>query len=339
MGYVPRVIRLMLFTTFILAAGTAGYRLIEGWAVIDALYMSVITLTTIGFGEIRPLSPAGRIFTIFYIFLGAGFILYLFTAFTEAIVTGQIESYFGRRRMKKKISELRNHYIIAGYGRIGQAIVKILGKEYPLIIIQKDPETETYLEASGHLYIMGDATKDSVLKHAGIKRAKSLVAALAADADNVYLTLTAKELNPEIQVITRADTEGARRRLVRAGADHVVNPYQIGARRMALILAKPTVTDFLEASVCAGSIDRLLELEEIKVEEGSILSGQNLIEANLSEQCNVILLSIKKTSGENVFNPSYMYQIDEGDVLVVLGEAEALKCLERIARAGSSRLL
>ena len=330
-GYMIRVVRIVIFTAFVLSIGMTGYSTIEGWGWLDSLYMAIITLTTVGFGEIRPLSPEGRIFTIFYIFLGAGFVLYMFTAVTEAIVSGQIESFMGRKRMEKRIADLKDHCIIAGFGRIGRSITQILGAEYPLIIIEKHKEMEEFLKETGQPYILGDATNDSTLEKSGLNRARALVAALPTDADNVYITLTAKELNPDIMVVTRADHEGGRRRLTRAGADHVISPYLIGARRMALILAKPTVTDFLEESLFAGSIDRLLELEEIKIEDTSTLDGQDLIEANLSERCNIILLSVKKAAGEVIFNPHYMQEINSGDILVVLGESDALKCLRELA--------
>ncbi len=330
-GYMIRVVRIVILTAFVLSIGMTGYSTIEGWGWLDSLYMAIITLTTVGFGEIRPLSPEGRLFTIFYIFLGAGFVLYMFTAVTEAIVSGQIESFMGRKRMEKRIADLNDHCIIAGFGRIGRSITQILGADYPLIIIEKHKEMEEFLKETRQPYILGDATNDSILEKSGLNRARALVAALPTDADNVYITRTAKELNPDIMVVTRADHEGGRRRLTRAGADHVISPYLIGARRMALILAKPTVTDFLEESLFAGSIDRLLELEEIKIEGASTLDGQDLIEANLSERCNIILLSVKKATGEVIFNPHYMQEINSGDTLVVLGESDALKCLRDLA--------
>ncbi len=330
-SYSNQVVRGIVLTSLILLVGTIGYWLIEGWNILDSLYMSIITLTTVGFSETHSLSPQGRIFTIFLLVIGVGFILYMFTVLSEVIVSGRIESFLDKRKMEKQIADFRGHYILAGFGRIGTIITKILGNAFSLVILEKDQSRELELEETGHPFILKDASHSQALKRAGVERARALITALPTDADNVYITLTAKELNPDIMIVARADHADAKRRLKRAGADHVVSPYEIGARRMALILAKPTVIDFLSESVRTGNIDRLLELEEIKVEPISPLAGQTLIEANLSERCNIILLSIRKKNGEEIFNPRYMEEIDKGDTLLVLGESDALKCLRDLA--------
>lgn len=334
-NYSNQVVRGIILTSLILLFGTLGYYLIEGWNLLDSLYMSIITLTTVGFGETHALSYQGKIFTIFLLLIGVGFILYMFTVLSEVIVSGRIESFLGKRKMEKQIADLHGHYILAGFGRIGTIISQILGSNFSLVILEKDRNMKHELEETGQPYILGDASHSQALKRAGVERARALITALPTDADNVYITLTAKELNPDIMIIARADHPDAQRRLKRAGADHVVSPYEIGARRMALILAKPTVIDFLSESVRTGSIDRLLELEEIMVEKASPLAHQNLIEANLSERCNIILLSIKKKNGEQIFNPRYMEEIGPGDTLLVLGESDALTCLRNIASPGS----
>jgi len=330
-SYPNQVVRGIILTSLILLVGTIGYWLIEDWSLLDSLYMSIITLTTVGFSETHSLSPQGRIFTIFLLVIGVGFILYMFTVLSEVIVSGRIESFLDKRKMEKQIADFRGHYILAGFGRIGTIIAQILGNDFPLVILEKDRDRQHELEETGHPFILEDASHSQALKRAGVERAQALVTALPTDADNVYITLTAKELNPDIMIIARADHADAQRRLKRAGADHVVSPYEIGARRMALLLAKPTVIDFLSESVRTGNIDRLLELEEIKVEPASPLAGQTLIEANLSERCNIILLSIKKKNGEEIFNPRYMEEIGKGDTLLVLGESDALKCLREIS--------
>ncbi|MEA3546411.1 MAG: potassium channel protein [Thermodesulfobacteriota bacterium] len=330
-SYSNQVVRGIVLTSLILLFGTIGYWLIEGWSLLDSLYMSIITLTTVGFSETHSLSPQGRIFTIFLLVVGVGFIMYMFTVLSEVIVSGRIESFLDKRKMEKQIADFRGHYILAGFGRIGTIIAKIMGSDFSLVILEKNQNRESDLEETGHPYILEDASHSQALKKAGVERAKALIAALPTDADNVYITLTAKELNPGIMIVARADHADAERRLKRAGADHVVSPYEIGARRMALILAKPTVIDFLSESVRTGNIDRLLELEEIKVEPASPFAGQTLIEANLSERCNIILLSIKKKNGEEIFNPRYMEEIGKGDTLLVLGESDSLKCLRDLA--------
>ena len=331
-----RVIRGFFFSSCIVLIGTIGYSTIENWTLVESFYMAVITLTTVGFGEVRPLSSEGRIFTAFFLLLGGGFILYMFTVITEVIVGGKLESFLGKRRMEKKITDLQGHAIVAGFGRIGCTVVKILGPDEPLLIIESDSNRLEELEQTGHPHIIGDATDEAILRKAGIEKAKALLAALPTDANNLYVTLTAKEMNPGITVVARADHTGAERRLQQAGADKVIAPYLIGARRMALTLARPTVTDFLESSICSGSMDRLLELEEIRVSNTSPLAGLRLETANLREKCNVILLSVKKTDGAMAFNPAPDYQINEGDILVVLAEPEGLDCLRSLTSNNST---
>ncbi len=315
--------------------GTLGYHLIEGWSVFEAFYMTIITLSTVGFGEIHPLSESGRLFTMFLILGGVGVAIYVFSMVTEAVVSGQLQELLGRRRLEHKIEALKGHYIICGYGRIGRHICRIIAKEVPFVIIENDPEAIKEIEKEGFIYVEGDATHEDVLKKAGIERAKGLVGVLRSDADNVYVTLTARSLNPNLFIIVRADEEMVVRKLERAGADKVISPYLIGARRMALTILRPAVTDFLEVATPETSLE--LQLEEVSIRANSDLVGKKLIESGIRQFSGAIILAVRKVTGEMIFNPPPEYILEEDDTLVALGDRKGLGRLENVA-AGTQRL-
>ncbi len=323
---------LLLLVTFV---GTLGYILIEGWDFFDALYMTVITLSTVGYGEIHPLSEAGRTFTIFLIFAGVGIAFYVFTMITETIVSGQLQEFLGRRRLEAKLETLHDHYIICGYGRIGRHICHMIAKEVPFVVVEKDPEVVKEIDKEGFLYLEGDATHEEVLKKVGIERAKGLVSVLRSDADNVYITLTARGLNEKLFIIARADEEHVEKKLKRAGADKVVSPYLIGARRMALIILRPAVTDFLELVTPEENLE--LQLEEVRISDRSDLVGKTLLESGIRQFSGAIILAIKKVTGEMIFNPPPDYVFETGDVVVALGDRKGLARLEEVA-SGNKRL-
>ncbi len=314
---------------FLICVGTLGYHLIEGWSLCEAFYMTIITLSTVGFGEIHPLSEFGRLFTIILILGGVGVAIYVFSMVTETVVSGQLQELLGRRRLEHKIAALKGHYLICGYGRIGRHICRIIAKEVPFVVIENDPEIIKEIEKAGFIYIEGDATHEDILKRAGIERAKGLVGVLPSDADNVYVTLTARSLNPKLFIIVRADEERVVRKLERAGADKVISPYLIGARRMALTILRPAVTDFLELATPETSLE--LQLEEVVVKAHSELVGKKLIESGIRQFSGAIILAVRKVTGEMIFNPPPGYILGEDDTLVALGDRKGLSKLEDVA--------
>ena len=230
----------ILLSVVILAIGTAGYVLIEGWPPLDGLYMTVITLATVGYGEIREISQTGRIFTIALIFLGVGFYLYVVGNLIQFLVEGRIREVLGRRKLDKQISALRNHFIVCGYGRIGRVLSRYLIQKYlDVVVIERNEDRIPVMDTDGVLYIIGEATNEETLIRAGIRRARGLLTVLATDADNVFLVLTAKNHNPEVFTVARADQNSAKTTLYAAGADKVISPYDLGARRMAHAVLRP----------------------------------------------------------------------------------------------------
>ena len=323
-------VRSAFFGLFILSLGSVGYMIIEGWSFNESLYMTIITLTTVGFGEVRPLSPEGRFFTIVLLFLGGGFVLYMFTTFTDIILGGKIELILGRRRMDKRLSEIKDHCIIVGFGRMGGTIARMLGREYPLVIIENNPALKEKIEETGHPYVLDDAAADSTLIKAGLERAKTLIAVLPTDAHNVYITLTAKDLNPKIIIIARADHEKAEKRLKRAGANRIIAPYLISAKRITRCLLKPAVMDFLEVLVGEGSSEQIFRFEEVLVRDSSSLAEKTLMESGIRDKCNVIVIAIMKKSGEMEFNPTAARKIQAGEILVVVGDEDGFSCIEKL---------
>ncbi|WP_022852395.1 potassium channel family protein [Thermodesulfatator atlanticus] len=325
----------LFLLTLVIVIGTIGYIVIEGWGLFDAFYMTIITLSTVGYMEVHPLSFEGRIFTSLLIFAGVGTAFYVFTMLTETIVSGQLQDFLGRKRLEAKLETLHDHYIICGYGRIGRHICRMIAKEVPFVVVEKDHETVEEIEKEGFLFLEGDATQEEVLKKAGINRAKGLVSVLRSDADNVYITLTARSLNPKLFIIARADEEHVEKKLKRAGSDKVVSPYLIGARRMALTILRPAVTDFLELVTPEEHLE--LQLEEVRISEKSDLVAKNLLNSQIKQISGVIVLAIKKATGEMIFNPPPEYVFEAGDVVVALGDRKGLARLEELA-SGQKRL-
>jgi len=289
--------RRRLFVSLILAlvllvAGTAGYVLIEGWDVDDALYMTIITVATVGYGEVRNLTPAGRIFTIFVIIFGVGNVAYLVGQFSRAMIEGSLERIMGRRKLEKQISQLRDHYVICGYGRIGRSIVRELAAHrVPVVIIESNPAMIQRIEEEGHLYVAGEATDDLNLLAAGIKQARGLVSVVSSDADNVFIVLTARSMREELFIVTRASEDRSVAKLERAGADKVISPYNIGARKMAQAILRPNVEDFIETTV-HGHRGLGLAMEEILVTPHSRLKNVTLRDSNIRRDLDLMIIAI-----------------------------------------------
>ena len=320
---------LLLFA--ILLLGTGGYMLIEGSTFTDSLYMTIITITTVGYGEAIPLHPAGKAFTMFLILLGAGFVLYLIGEITEAMVEGGLQQIIGRKHMEKRLAELKDHFIICGFGRIGRVICKILQEnQRPFVVIEHNPKEIQALDESGFMAIDGNAADDEVLLKAGIKQARGLIAVVSSDADNVYITLSARGLNPELFIMARSSgEEGVEIKLLRAGATKVISPYFIGACRMAQQIVRPTVIDFIDLTVNAGELGLGLRLEELSVSERAAAVNKSLYDSEIRKKFDLIVVAIKRENGEMQFNPNPQTTILPRDILVVLGEHQNIKALER----------
>lgn len=319
----------------LIVASTSGYMIIEGWNLLDAVYMTVLTLTTVGYREVQVLSRGGMIFNIFVMLFGVGTMLYLVGTIAQIMLEGQMRTILGRRKLEKKIHGLKNHYIVCGYGRMGETVareIQITGE--PLVIIEKDEGHISRLDNLGLLYVMGDATDENVLNAAGIKRAKGLVSVLTSDVENVYVTLTARGLNRDLFILSRATDPGAEIKLIRAGASKVVSPYRLSGRKMAQELLKPTITNFIELvfQERGRSID--LQMEELLVGKGSELINKSLMDSKIRQDFNLIVVAIKKQSGEMLYNPTFAALIEEGDTLVALGPGPNL---EKLASRLNSR--
>ncbi|MCP3925417.1 MAG: potassium channel protein [Desulfobacterales bacterium] len=317
---------LLSFLTFII--GTSGYMIIEGWNLIDAIYMTVITLTTVGYGEVKIVSTTGRIFTIFLIVVGCGQILYVAGVVVQYFIDGRIKDLMGRRKLDNKISKLKNHIIVCGYGRIGRVISESLReKREDVVVVEKDETLIKELDESGVLYITGDATDEENLIKAGIHRAEYLVAALATDSNNVFLVLTARQLNPHIFIMARAGNYKSKSKLITAGADKVEYPYDMGAFSMAMGVLRPTVTSFLD--IAMGGKDKKIQIEEISVQESSSLVNVMLKDTGIRQKYELIIIAIKKEDGGMLFNPSFDTTIHSGDTVIAVGEKDNLIRLEK----------
>ncbi len=313
----------------IVTLGTVGYTTIEQMGVFDSFYMTLITISTVGFSEITPLSQPGRILTVFIIISGISLLTYTLSQIVTVLIEGELVKILGRRKLGKQITDLKDHFIVCGFGRIGEVLSKELADEkIPFVIVERQGEKIELLEKMQYLYIAGDATDDEVLLQAGLMRAKGLATAVSTDADNVFITLSAKGLNPDIFVLSRAADRQNESKLLRAGASRVVCPYNMGGTRMAQILKKPTVVDFLDTAMMSGELG--LKLEEAVVEPSSLLVGKTLIASNLRRDFGVIIVAIKKASNEMVFNPGPQAIIDAKDVIVAIGKQEDMKRMAQV---------
>jgi len=317
----------------VILSGTVGYSIIEGWTLFDSLYMTVITLSTIGYQEVRPLSYTGRAFTIILVFVGVGAVAYGINNGIRIVFEGELQKAFGRRRLEKRLKSIKDHFIVCGYGRMGKIIChELKAKNVPFVVVEKElPELDADEET---VFVYGDATKDEILRQAGIEKAKGLISVLSTDAQNLYVVLSARELNPSLFIVARAGEEGSGQKLLRAGADRVVSPYHIGGLRIAHTVLKPAVVDFLEFATKSGNLE--LQMEEVPVEEGSAIAGKTIHEAGVGRELGVIVVAIKRKDGDMKFNPVHNTRINAGDTLIAIGEIERLKSLETLARGRQS---
>lgn len=313
----------------ILVTGTAGYMIIEDWRFLDALYMTIITISTVGYREVNQVGDIGRVFTIFLVLIGVGFTFYVMAAVVQFMVEGRVRIIMGRRRLDKQIDRLKNHYIVCGYGRIGRVICRNLQRTpYDLVVVEKNPDLIPVMDKDGILYVASDAADEANLLKAGIRRARGLVAALATDTDNVFLVLSARQLAPELNIIARASQEGAKNKLRAAGANSVESPYEMGAASMAHRIIRPTVTNFLDLAFAHARKD--IQMEEIPVSEKSRLTNIPLKDSGIRQDFNLIIIAIKKPDGTMLFNPSFEAALMPNDTVIAVGEEENLQKLEKI---------
>jgi len=315
----------------LVVAGMLGYYLIERWPLFDCLYMSAITLTTVGYMEVHPLSQAGRLFTIAFSLGGIFSIFYSATAVIRAIVGGELQNALGKQLMERNLSHLHQHYIVCGLGRVGRLVCQEFeAGRLPFVAIDRNPAQLEGFAFSHGIPLQGDATLDEVLLHAGVQRARGLIAIVASDADNLFITMSARLLNDKLFIVARAEGEGADKKLLRAGANRVVSPYIIGGMRVAHAMLRPTVVDFIELATRTGHLE--LQLEEVRVAPGSPLVGATLQDQCSRQKLGLIIVSIKKPSGQMLFNPPPETALQANDILIALGDRGQLDRLESLAR-------
>lgn len=331
-----RQIRFAILVVLVLILlGTAGYWYIEGWSLLDSLYMTVITLTTVGYEVVEPLSKAGKAFTIVLALSGVSIVFaVVFWTIGNAIeiaATEKMQYLMWRRRMEKEIRGVKDHYIICGYGRMGQAIAEeFRARNVPFVVIENNPEQLPKLVAGRTLFVEGDASDESTLIAAGVERAKGLIAVAPTDADNTFIVLTAKGINPKLFVVARSIKVEDEPKLRRAGADRVMSPYILGGKRMAWSVLRPTVVDFLDSAMYRESLE--LEIGEIKVTESADFVNRTLRESGIRNRSGATVIAIKSRTGALISSPSPDVEIHEGDILVAVGTPQQLETLEQLAR-------
>jgi voltage-gated potassium channel len=316
-------IALIILLTIILI-GTFGFHFIEGWSLVDSFYVCIATLSTVGYGDFAPETTAGKFFTIFIIIFGVGTMFYSLVLMAETFIEARVRNLLGRGKLEKIIKKMNNHYIICGGGRIGFLICReLMAGKMPCVVIDNNPDVIQKARDEGFICFKGDATQDKILIEAGIKRAKGIVCVLPSDAENLYVILTAKELNQNIYIMARSEEEESEHRLLRAGADRVMSPYTLGGVRMAMAILRPAMLDFIEISTRGQSLE--LRMEEVSVCTGSPFISQSLEDSGIRKRYGLIIVAVKKDSGKMIFNPMANYIIEEGDRLIAMGEDENVK--------------
>lgn len=319
-----------LVPVMLIAFGTAGYMVIEGWGLLDSLYMSVITLTTVGYLEVHPMSASGRIFTML-LALGGVFTLFYVTAeILRTIVGGELRRVMRRQRMEQALAEMHGHVIVCGHGRMGRQICRELSRQgRRFVVIDKDAASLEGFALMHGVAVPGDATLDDTLHRAGASRAAALIAVVGTDADNLYITMSARLLNEKLLIITRAEDERSEGKMQRAGANRVIAPYVIGGLRMAHAVVRPNVVDFIDLATRTEHLE--LQIEEARIARGSRLAGTTVGDCPLQKPMEVIVVAIKKAAGHMVFNPPPETKLEPGDVLIALGGRNHLDQLDRMA--------
>ncbi|MCK4756468.1 potassium channel protein [candidate division WOR-3 bacterium] len=322
----------IILIVLVIFGGTVGYQIIEGWSFIEALYMTIITISTVGFKEVGQLSNAGRIFTIFLILGGIIVITSGISLIFSSIIEGTFGEIIRRQRMEKKLAKIKNHFIICGFGAVGEDVVnEFIRENKPFVLIEKDKNVLNKLlkEFPGIIFVIGDATDDEILKNAQIEKAKGILAVLGKTADNLYICLSARSLNPKLRIIARVIESESIDKLKKAGADYVFSPEKIGGIRLAAAALKPAVTSFLDAIIRGEYLD--LVLNEVEVQEHSSIVRKTLKESEISKNIGIIISAIKSaTTDKLIFNPSSKTIINPSDILIVFGSSDQIKQLKKI---------
>lgn len=330
-GLPSRFLVLLAIPFGFVLTGTLGFVVIEGWSWFDALYMTVITLSTIGYGETHPLSTAGRAFTMALILGGVFAFVFASTETIRTIISGEIRDALGKQRMERQLAELRDHLIVCGYGRMGRLVCEEFSSQgISFVVVDRDEEAVADFSMPLGIAIHGEATSDDVLKRAGIDRARALVTVVASDADNLYTTMSARLLNEKLFIVARAEDAQSEQKLQRAGANRVVSPYRIGGKRVAQAVLRPTVMDFLELATQTQHLE--LQIEEARIAAKSPLVGSTLQDSRLRKDLGIIIVAIKKSSGRMVFNPAPETALEIGDILIAMGDRQQLDRLDGLAK-------
>lgn len=321
-----RIVAVAVLLSALLVFGTAGYMVVEGWTLNDAFYMTVITISTVGYGEERPLTARGEIFTILLILVGVSSAAFTFATFTDYIVAGELRGAWRRRRMDSVINKLENHFIVCGYGRVGNQVVDGLRESHvDVVVIDRDPDLGEELDEIGIPYIIANSTEDEALVEAGIGSARGLCACLPHDAENVFVVLSARALNPQLTIIARTNLTESASKLKTAGADQIINPYLITGRRMAAQLLNPTTVELLDVVMQRGELQ--LRIEEITIGDGSIMDDKTLAECNVRIETGANVLAVRQQDGKIQTDLGSELRLKAGDMLVALGTPEQLAAL------------
>ena len=325
----------LLGVLFSIVVGTVVFHRLEGWSILDSLYVTTQTVTTVGYGDLTPQTATGRAFASIFMMVGVGIVLYALTSTVQTIVQSEMVAALGQRRLSRKMSKLRDHFIICGAGRVGSHLIRGLANtKAAFIVIESNPQKVAELVDKNIPVLVRDATLEESLREAGVEYARGLAACLPDDANNVYVVLTARDLNPRLHIVARAAEEQAEVKLIRAGANRVVAPTIIGGHRMAMALTKPAVGDFLD-SITANELE--LGFEQLEVDAASTLIGRKLSETNIRSELDIVIVSIRRSDGRIIFNPSGEAMIENGDMLIAIGHSEALLKLNALARGQVGR--
>jgi voltage-gated potassium channel len=326
----------VLAVLVIIVVGTLSFHLIEGWSLLDSLYVTAQTVTTVGFGDLTPKTIAGRVFATGFMVVGVGVVLYALTSSVQSIVQSEMVAAFGQRRRSRKMNKHKEHFIVCGAGRVGSHLIRDLQRVgETFVVLERDAAKVAELGNQGFPVLVRDATLEESLREAGVLQARGLAACLPDDADNVYVVLIARDLNPKLHIVARAVEEQAESKLLRAGANRVVAPTIIGGHRLAVALTKPAVGDFID-SITASQLD--LTFEQVEVEPSSPLAGRKLRDTGIRPELDIVIVAIRRADSQMLFNPSGDKSVESGDMLIAIGHPESLSKLKSLAK-GSSRAL